>query len=104
MCMPRTANASVQTRRLLAEFALHPQAWRYGYDLSKATGVSSGTLYPALGRLTDQGLLEAEWRPSLEPGRPPRHAYRLTAQGLAFAKTQAERPHRIGANRKQVIA
>jgi DNA-binding PadR family transcriptional regulator len=40
-------------------------------------------------RLTDQGLLEAEWRQPLEPGRPPRHAYRLTSTGVALAAAQA---------------
>ena len=88
--MTRTANASHQTRRLLSELAQQPQAWRYGYELSKATGLKSGTLYPTLARLHDQGLLEAEWRTPLEPGRPARHAYRLTASGLELARAKAE--------------
>lgn len=92
--MPRTANASRQTRLLLGEFSAQPELWRYGYDISKATGLKPGTLYPTLARLSEQGLLEAEWRDAIEPGRPPRHAYRLTASGLAFAKEQALRPIR----------
>ena len=88
--MPRRANLSVQTRRVLAAFAAQPQAWRYGYPLSKETGLSSGTLYPLLIRLSDQGLLESEWRPALKAGLPPRHAYRLTAEGVALAAAQAE--------------
>ncbi|WP_454761557.1 PadR family transcriptional regulator [Caulobacter segnis] len=96
----RTANASRQTRLLLAEFSDQPQAWRYGYELSKATGVTSGTLYPALARLSDQGLLEAEWRAALEPGRPARHAYRLTPAGLAFAQAQALRPISVRRGRR----
>jgi len=83
--MSRPPNASPQTRRLLAELNLQPQAWRYGYELAKSTNLKSGTLYPLLARLSDQGLLEAEWRPSLQAGRPPRHAYRLTAAGVALA-------------------
>ncbi len=59
--------------------------WRHGYDLMKETGLSSGTLYPLLMRMTDQGLVEAEWREPAQPGRPPRHAYRLTAAGFALA-------------------
>lgn len=55
----------------------------------KETGLSSGTLYPLLMRMTDQGLVEAEWREPAQPGRPPRHAYRLTAAGFALA---LERP------------
>ncbi len=84
---PRSPSAS--TRRVLGVFLSQPQAWLYGYPLTKATGVKSGTLYPLLKRLQEQGLLEAEWRPSPQAGRPPRHAYRLTAQGRAFAETWA---------------
>lgn len=51
----------------------------------KETGLSSGTLYPLLMRMTDQGLVEAEWREPSQPGRPARHAYRLTAAGFALA-------------------
>lgn len=89
--MPRRTNISPQTRTVLSALVAQPQAWRYGYDLSKETGLKSGTLYPLLIRLADQGLLETEWRQPLQPGRPPRHAYRLTAAGLALAETrQAE--------------
>lgn len=83
--MARSRNISPQTRELLSALAEQPQAWRYGYDLSKQTGLKSGTLYPILMRLTDQGLLESEWRASPIEGRPPRHAYRLTSAGLAEA-------------------
>lgn len=83
--MTRTRAASPQTRAVLEALMAQPQTWRYGYDLSKETGLKSGTLYPLLMRLSDQGLLEAEWREPQQPGRPPRHAYRLTAQGLAAA-------------------
>lgn len=78
-------NISHQTLALLAALFAEPQAWRYGYDLSKETGLKSGTLYPLLMRLHDQGLLEAEWRQPVQAGRPARHAYRLTAAGLALA-------------------
>jgi PadR family transcriptional regulator PadR len=87
--MPRTPNASPHTRAVLSALAAQPQAWRYGYELSKETGLKSGTLYPLLIRLSDQGLLESEWRPSVQAGRPPRHAYRLTAEGLALARNRA---------------
>ena len=83
--MARARTPSPQTRIVLAALFDQPQAWRYGYDLSKETGLKSGTLYPLLIRLSDQGLLEAEWRPPAQPGRPSRHAYRLTAQGRSLA-------------------
>src|SRR5690242_18551645 len=39
-----------------------------------------------LMRLSDRGMLEAKWQPSQHPGRPPRKLYRLTAEGVAYAK------------------
>lgn len=84
--MTRAPNISRQTRAVFAALLAQPQAWRYGYDLSKETGLKSGTLYPLLIRLSDQGLLEAEWCQPLQPGRPARHAYRLTDKGAALAR------------------
>lgn len=94
--MSRSRTPSPQTRTVLEALIAQPQAWRYGYDLSKETGLKSGTLYPLLIRLSEQGLLEAEWREPLQPGRPPRHAYRLTARGLATANA-LPRPVAAGA-------
>ena len=84
--MPRPRKSSRQTQVVLAAFCQAPHAWCYGYDLCKRTGLKSGTLYPLLIRLHDQGVLEAEWHPSAGVGRPPRHAYRLTRPGLALAR------------------
>lgn len=72
---------------LLKALSLRAREWRHGYDLMKETGLLSGTLYPLLMRMTDQGLVEAEWREPAQPGRPARHAYRLTAAGIALART-----------------
>ncbi len=87
--MPRQPNSSPQTRSLLAALLERPRAWRHGYDLSKETGLKSGTLYPLLMRLGDQGLLEADWHEAERAGAPRRHVYRLTAGGLTLARAQA---------------
>lgn len=84
--MVRRTNTSQQTKTVLLALLERPQNWRYGYDLIKETGLKSGTLYPLLMRLHDQGLLEAEWHPSVQAGRPARHAYRLTRNGIALAE------------------
>lgn len=57
----------------------------HGYNLMKQTGLKSGSLYPILMRMSDRGLISSEWCEPSAPGRPPRHAYRLTATGLALA-------------------
>jgi PadR family transcriptional regulator, regulatory protein PadR len=83
---------SKQMLTLLGVLSARAQQWRHGYDLMKETGLLSGTLYPLLMRMTDQGLVEAEWREPEQPGRPARHAYRLTAKGVALAQsTEQER-------------
>lgn len=90
--MGRKKNTSPQTAAVLAAFRAEPSAWRHGYDLCKSTGLPSGTLYPLLIRLHEQGFLAAEWRPAATSGRPPRHAYRLTPAGMALAASiQARR-------------
>jgi PadR family transcriptional regulator len=103
--MPRIPHTSPQTLRLFEALLDDPQRWRYGYDLSKETALASGTLYPILMRLTDQRLLETGWEPSDEPGRPARHIYRLTAEGVTLASQRlaarrrpspAVRPHTAG--------
>lgn len=76
---------SPQTLSILAAFYEQPSQWRHGYALSSQTGLKSGTLYPILIRLADRGLVEASWQEEPQPGRPRRHLYRLTADGLASA-------------------
>lgn len=72
-------------RALLAAFVGGEAGWRHGYDLSKETGLSSGTLYPLLMRFSERGWVEARWAEPAAPGRPPRHLYRLTAEGQRIA-------------------
>jgi len=48
--------------------------------------VQQGSLYPALHRLENRGLLEAEWKES-ETGREAKF-YKLTAKGRADLKTE----------------
>ena len=85
--MIRNRRPSKQMLALLEALSMHAPSWCHGYDLMKETSLLSGTLYPLLMRMTDQGLVEAEWRAPAQPGRPARHVYRLTAAGLALART-----------------
>jgi transcriptional regulator len=50
--------------------------------------VQQGSLYPALHRLENRGLLSAEWRDT-ETGREAKF-YRLTTLGRAQLKTETE--------------
>ena len=76
---------SPQSLSVLAALAGQPSAWQHGYALARQTGLKSGTLYPILIRLADRDLVEACWQEEPAPGRPRRHLYRLTPDGLASA-------------------
>ena len=95
--MTRLRRSSGQTLNLLSGLMEQPRKWHHGYELSKATDLLSGTLYPILMRLSDRGFLEHKWLPPQEAGRPPRHVYRLTAKGVAHAREQFELADEVGA-------
>jgi DNA-binding PadR family transcriptional regulator len=87
--VPRTRQPSPQTAAVLRALAADPAQWRYGYELGQEVGLKAGSLYPILIRLSDRGLLEASWETDPPQGRPPRHLYRLTGEGLSAAAALA---------------
>jgi len=108
--MSRRTAFSAQTLAVLGALAAEPSAWRHGYDLARETGLKSGTLYPILVRLADREIVEARWEEGQPAGRPRRHLYRLTTDGLATATaalaaapapaTRTARPGRAAAPRR----
>jgi PadR family transcriptional regulator, regulatory protein PadR len=76
--------------RVLRVMIADPSAPHYGYDLMRAAKLPSGTLYPMLARLQQDGLVDSEWEAQREDagGRPPRKYYRLTAEGLRVARLE----------------
>jgi PadR family transcriptional regulator PadR len=90
---------SPQTLSVLQVLLESRTSWHYGYDLSGLTGLKSGTLYPILARLHDSGWLETKWEQSAEPGRPPRHLYRLTASGRTEAQKMIKQKGRATVTR-----
>jgi PadR family transcriptional regulator PadR len=91
ICRVYGMRLSPQTLMVLDAFFEDPRDWKYGYDISRNTGLKSGTLYPILMRLAERQLLETGWETG-EAGKPPRHLYRLTADGLHFAREQRLAP------------
>jgi PadR family transcriptional regulator PadR len=56
----------------------------YGFDIIDATGLPSGTVYPALSRHERDGYVRSSWEDAAKAhrdGRPPRRYYRVTAEG-----------------------
>jgi PadR family transcriptional regulator, regulatory protein PadR len=89
----RDRKLSPQALSVVALLCAEPLMWRHGYDIARQIGLKSGTLYPILIRLTDRGWLEACWEDEQPAGRPRRHLYRLTSEGLALGgEALAEMP------------
>lgn len=79
------------TRQVLAVLAAllaapPPCHMRFGYEILRETGLTSGSVYPILHRLEEAGWLVSAEEPSPEKGRPPRRCYRFTELGEAEAK------------------
>lgn len=66
----------------------------YGYSVMEATGLPSGTVYPALRRLERDELIRSKWeRQSIADAalRPPRKYYELISSGTAILESSRRR-------------
>jgi|SRR6516162_3762682 len=79
---------SRQTLAVLEVLLVRPAEWQHGYSLSQLTGIPSGTLYPILMRLEKLHWLETRWEEVKNPGRPPRHLYRLSGTAREWAREE----------------
>jgi PadR family transcriptional regulator PadR len=58
---------------------------RFGFDIMDATGLTSGTVYPALERLEELGYVRSKWENEAaahREGRPARRYFEITASGI----------------------
>jgi len=78
--MPSLSYAALFVLQALA------QGHQFGFDVMDATGLPSGTIYPALRRLEAQGYVDSRWEPdesARRANRPRRRYYELTKTGRA---------------------
>lgn len=57
---------------------------RYGFDVIEQTGLTSGTVYPALERLERRGFARSRWEDAEvahREKRPPRRYFEITDEG-----------------------
>jgi len=75
------------TLTVLGEFLHRPTDQISGIEISRSTGLASGTLYPILFRLEEAGWVESVWEDvgPTQVKRPRRRLYRMTGVGEASA-------------------
>jgi DNA-binding PadR family transcriptional regulator len=95
--MPKPGSLSYGSAAILHAIASGSQ---FGFDIMNVTGLTSGTVYPALDRLESAGYLRSKWEDAdaaHAEGRPARRYFTLTGAGAtalnaALAKYTALRP------------
>ena len=66
----------------------------FGFDVMEATGLPSGTVYPALRRLERDDLVVSRWESEADAAasqRPARRYYEITQSGKAAVLAATER-------------
>ena len=89
--MPRSPRITLPTAMVLLAVSRN---YRYGFDISDATGLPSGTVYPVLRRLEDAGLLRSRWEAvenARAEQRPPRRYYTVTGSGSQAVRDALDR-------------
>lgn len=79
--MTRKINLSFSGAAILQALA---HDYQYGFDIMDVTGLPSGTVYPALRRLEQAGLVVSKWEEedtARNDQRPARKYYKLTSAG-----------------------
>ena len=68
--------------------------YKYGFDIMAVTGLPSGTVYPALRRLEEAGLVASKWEDekiAQREQRPSRKYYQITQDGKEALSEAAKR-------------
>ena len=70
------------------------RGYQYGFDIIEETGLTSGTIYPALEKLERLGMAKSEWedgRVAQMEKRPARRYYTVTVYGKLTLSEAMER-------------
>ena len=73
--------------------------YQYGFDIIDVTGLPSGTVYPALRRFEDTGLVTSRWESeeaAESEQRSPRRYYELTKRGYEALAEALKRYRALG--------
>jgi PadR family transcriptional regulator, regulatory protein PadR len=89
--MPSTPRLSHSAALILKAISL---GYCFGLEVMEATGLPSGTVYPALRRLERDGFVESQWESdesAAQGQRPARRYYEITKPGKAAALAATQR-------------
>jgi PadR family transcriptional regulator PadR len=78
------SRVTVPFLKIFSVFVNNPSEKYSGVDVCKETNLKSGTVYPMLIKLNENGWLTSEWE-DIDPKkekRPQRRFYRITRHGL----------------------
>jgi PadR family transcriptional regulator, regulatory protein PadR len=87
---------TIPTQLVLRALLEDPTRELYGVEVGAAAGLPSGTVHPILARLEGLRWLESRWEEidTRAAGRPARRYYRLTADGVHWARAALARAYR----------
>jgi DNA-binding PadR family transcriptional regulator len=79
--LTRVTAPTLKVLKVLAISARAPQRI-HAFALARLSGVRIGSIYAVLARLEKNGWITGEWESEPKAGKPPRHLYQLTEDGL----------------------
>jgi PadR family transcriptional regulator, regulatory protein PadR len=79
---------TLQTLQVLRILLNNPAGEHYGLEISRTSGLPTGSIYPILTRLETAGWITSAWEEinESEAGRRRRRYYRLTSDGTQQAQ------------------
>jgi PadR family transcriptional regulator PadR len=97
--MGREVRITLQTLQVLRVLLTDPLDEHYGLEISRESGLPTGSIYPILTRLETAGWVTSAWEniDESEQGRRRRRYYRLTAEGAKSAQDEV-------ANARQLLS
>lgn len=86
--MGEKVRLTLQTLQVLRVLLTDPLDEHYGLEISKGSGLATGSIYPILTRLETAGWITSSWEEIDESseGRRRRRYYRLTEDGAQYAQ------------------
>jgi DNA-binding PadR family transcriptional regulator len=84
---------TLQTLHVLRILLTDPTSEHYGLEISRDTRLPTGSIYPILTRLETAGWVTSAWEDIDESaaGRRRRRNYRLTDDGMEWARLEVEK-------------